>query len=163
MSQQIVRVSSQAPQRCEAKAAWCEGGQKTQLTSQMRDGSSEEHCQTPLSAQNSGNGSPDSAALGDQAGTWRSCHQGFLTVACLSAEVIWGWPSPWPTLVELKEKNIYLHLLPKQSIPVDFCLEKGVEFVDINYLSPSAAILFGKGIEQKSIQQCVNTHAAAFL
>lgn len=46
---------------------------------------------------------------------------------------------------------------------MDFCLEKGVEFVDINYLSPSAAILFGKGIEQKSIQQCVNTHAAAFL
>lgn len=42
---------------------------KTQLTSQMRDGSGEEHCQTSLSAQNQGNESPDSAALGDQAGT----------------------------------------------------------------------------------------------
>lgn len=99
-------------QCCEAKAALCEEGQKRKhLTSQMRDGSDEEHCQTSPSVRNPGNGSPDSAALGDQAETWRSCYRGFLNVASLSGEVIWGWASLWPTLVELKQKNIYTYCL----------------------------------------------------
>lgn len=67
----------------------CEEEQKRrQLTSQARDGSDEEHCQTSLSSQNPVSGNLDSSALGDQAWTLRSQYRGFLIVTSLSGEVI---------------------------------------------------------------------------
>ena len=69
-SKLCIKISSQAPWCCEAKAMLCEEEQKRkQLTSQTRGDSDEEHCQTSLSSRNPVSGSLDRSALGDQAWT----------------------------------------------------------------------------------------------